>query len=217
MQTNITEYKNTIGTVIAAKIASYIENHNFTQILFALVELITGIFIGAVILEPNIAANGFAWMVTTRNFAIPKMLLFVTAFFYRKNIFRFAKKTFRFLRNFHKPNIDEKLIDNIPVSELTDYLIRNRHFKREGINGVRATFGLNMEKFNQLAIKLEEAGVLERGENNGRFLSDRWSRQSLIDFLSQTEDSQKILPLLRIHQIGSNAKVRLDRKEISIR
>jgi len=194
--------------IIFAKILLHIHSHKLTQLIKQCVGLIIGIFIGAAIVVPEITFEALKWMATTRSYAFPKLAMVFTLFFYRKNLMRFFRRLTR-----KSPVIrQEKLIDNIPVSELTDYLIRNKHFKREGVNGVRATFGLNMEKFNRLANKLEENGVLTRGENNGRFLSERWTRQTLIDFLSQTEKSETMVPWLRIHKIGG--KVRLEKQEL---
>ena len=132
----------------------------------------------------------------------------MTVFFGRKAIIRAIRRVGRFFEKRKAIVNDEKLIDDIPVAELVDYMLRNKRFKREGINGVRATFGLNMEKFNHLAKKLEENQVLVRGENNGRVLAGNWSRQALIDYLSGQKHSSNLQPRFTIHRIGGG-KVRL--------
>ncbi len=169
-----------------------------------LFELIAGLFLGVVLVAPDMAFSHVQKLVTLENYAIVKLLFGLGVFFYRKSILR----RFRAARQARYEG-EEKLLDNIPVAELTDYLVRNKHFKREGENGVRETFGLNMERFNNLAKKLEENQVLVRGENNGRILAPHWSRQTLFDYLSGEKKSVDLEPRFTVHRIGG--KVRLDR------
>lgn len=177
-------------------------------------ELSVGILLGACVVAPSIVADDFLRVAEIESYAPVKFIFVLAAFYYRKTIFRLCKRWVRIVQKFFKPK--EKQIDNIPVAELVDYLIRNRHFRREGINGARATFGLNMDKFNKLARHLEDRGVLTRADNNGRVLAEQWSRQSLVDYLSGKDKSSELLPRFKIRRIGENAKIRLDNSEMMI-
>jgi hypothetical protein len=208
--------KQTIGGVIAEKIAGHIRAHKFTDLLKQAVELIAGLFIGAVFAAPGHVLAAFEWMITTHGYVIPKVVGVMMLFFYRKSFVKIYSKAKRHFAKRASASEKEKLIDGIPVSELADYLIRNTNFKREGVNGVRETFGLNMEKFNRLAQNLERRKVLKRGESNMRILDGRWSRQALIDFLGQSEKSGEAESWFRVFKINDEtAKVRLDKHEIA--
>ncbi len=206
--------KQTLGGVVAEKIVGHVRNHKAGELLKQFMELILGLFLGACIVAPAQIMEALAWGLKTHDFAIPKVCAIMVVFFGRKTIMRQVRTWVRIFQVKRQSWNKEKLIDGIPVSELANYLVRNHHFKREGVNGVRETFGLNMEKFNRLAGKLEENGVLVRGENNGRVLDGKWSLQALVDYLSGTEKSKELKPLMTIHRIGSNAKVRLMRPDM---
>ena len=214
METNTNP--TTIKNVFQGKILQFIANNTMGSLAKKLAELCVGLVLGAFIFRPAVVGSFILETLKTEDYAIPKVLGFITIFYCRKLIYKIPGKA----RNV-KRKIDvhfaeaHKQLDGIPVDELADYLIRNKNFRREGINGARQTFGLRMEKYNQLAKKLEEHGVLVRGENNLRVLSPKWSRQALMDFLSQSESSKTMGPWFRIHRIGANAKVRLDRQEIN--
>lgn len=202
-----------IGTV-KTKVASYLANHSAGQIFKGVIELICGGILGALMINPDPIINWAVQGLQNSNYAIPKAGLVMAAFFYRRWIFRVFRAFRRTAKVQKAIKAEDKLIDNIPVPELVDYLMRNKKFTREGVNGVRATFGFSMDKFNALAKRLEENGVLVRGENNGRVLADNWSRQTLIDYLSGSKKSADLIPRFKIYRIGANAKVRLDRPEI---
>jgi hypothetical protein len=210
------ENHETIATVFAEKLTGYIRGHKFADLIKKVAELAAGFFIGVAILAPGHVIDGLWWMATARNGAILEAIAIMSLFFRRRAISRIFGRLVRFA---HKRGImaaKERLIDGIPISELVDYLIRNGNLKREGANGARETFGLNMDRFNRLANNLERLHILERGENNMRMLAGRWSRQALIDCLGQSESSGSAEPWFRILRIGDpSAKVRLDKEEIA--
>jgi len=205
----------TITGAVSERIAGYIRGHKFTDIIKKTAELISGLFIGVALLTPDHVTESLLWCATVRNGAIPKLVVVMSLFFYRRAIARFISRLFRWAHARDLARQKEKLIDGIPVSELADYLIRNGNLKREGVNGARETFGINMDRFNRLANNLERLHILERGENNMRILAGRWSRQALIDCLSQSESSGAAEPWFRVFRVGEAAKVRLDRHEIA--
>lgn len=197
-----------LAGVLADKFVGHVQSHKFSQLFWQFLELAAGLFLGALLVAPTQILAGLEYVAKIEDFAVPKVVVFSFLFFGRKTIVREFKRLGRFFENRKAVANQEKMIDNIPVPELVDYMLRTKHFKREGMNGVRATFGLNMEKFNRLAKKLEENKVLVRGENNGRILDGHWSRQALIDYLSGEKRSADLQPRFTIHRIGGG-KVRL--------
>lgn len=205
-----------LSGVLMAKLAGYVKEHKASELFGQLLELTAGLFLGSLLVAPTQIMAGAEYLLKIEDFAIPKVVGFAILFFGRKAIFRTFKRVGRFFEKRKAIINDEKMIDSIPVAELVDYMLRNKHFKREGVNGVRATFGLNMERFNRLAKKLEENKVLVRGENNGRILDGKWSRQALIDYLSGEKRSADLQPRFTIHRIGAGNKVRLMREELAV-
>lgn len=203
----------TLVGVLVEKLIVYVRANKSGRILRKLAEVVTALILGVLVLYPAEVLAALDSLLKLNNFAIPKVSGVAVAFLGRRSIIRMFKRCAKFVHSFSLQH--EKLLDGIPVVELSDYMIRNKHFKREGVNGVRETFGLNMQKFNKLAARLEENGVLVRGENNGRVLDAKWSRQTLIDYLSGTEKSVEMQPHFKIHRIGVGAKVRLDRQDFA--
>ncbi|TXH08070.1 MAG: hypothetical protein E6R04_11640 [Spirochaetes bacterium] len=220
MNINPTEYekvectKQTLRGVFWNKFLRFIEKNSIGYLAKKTVELLLGGLIGAMLVKPDIVINFISEVVKTHDFAVPKIAAGILIIFSRKLFYRIPGK----IRKFRKKLINQtgeanKLIDGVPVPELADYLVRNKNFRREGVNGARETFGLNMKKFNVLAGKLEKAGILLRGENNMRILAPRWSRQALIDFLAQEKIDSG---WFRVFKIGDpTVKIRLDRQEIN--
>lgn len=207
----------TLGSVLSKKFLQFIASRSIGSLLKSLAELSLGIVLGAFIFKPDIVGRLISETLIAQNYAFPKIMAGLIIIYCRKLFYRIPGKIRKFRIRLEKANVQKlhnPMLDGIPVDELADYLVRNGNFRREGVNGARETFGLRMEKYNNLAKKLEENGVLIRGENNLRILSSKWSRQALIDFLSQSENSKTMGPWFRVHRIGANAKVRLDRQEI---
>lgn len=203
--------RHTLAGVLSDKLIAYVRVNKTGRILRKLAEVVAALILGVLVLYPAEVLAAIDSLLKLNNFAVPKVTVVAAAFLGRKSIIRMFKRCAKFVHSFSLQH--EKLLDGIPVAELTDYLIRNKHFRREGINGVRATFNLNMEKFNHLASKLEENGVLVRGENNGRILASHWSLQSLNEYLSGSEKSKDLTPRFIIHRIGG--KIRLDKTEMA--
>lgn len=201
--------KMKILSILTDKIALHIAANKTGKLCRQLLELFIGLTIGAVIISPDFVSGLFWAAISAYNFAFIKSIFLMGVFFKRKSVIRFFRSTYFFAKKRRAENLEEKFLDNIPIPELTDYLIRNRHFRREGVNGVRMTFGLNMERYNKLAKNLEDSGVLVRGTNNGRILDAHWSRQSLFDFLSGYYESADMIPRFTINRIRGG-KVRLD-------
>jgi hypothetical protein len=209
--------KENFRSIFFSKIISHLKNHTMRQLLKQLLLAFGGIITGALLVAPTQTIAVLEYVFTTHEYIASKIALVALGFIYRKTVIRFFRRVQKLSHKRQIMQDQEKLIDGIPVSELADYLIRNGNFKREGINGVRATFGIyNMDRFNRLANNLEQRKILKRGENNMRVLEGTWSRQALVDFLSQSEDSGKEMQYFRVHRVGDNAKVRLNKEEILV-
>lgn len=86
-------------------------------------------------------------------------------------------------KNAQKPQEIENgsTLEGIPVVELLDHLFEKESFKREEVEN---KFGIPRNRYTTLAIKLENIGVLIRGENNARVLNTEYSRADVAAILA---------------------------------
>ena len=200
---------HSLRSIFAEKSGAYIRKTPVLRLFKQSLGLLIFALISIILISPA-AGRSIVWFVASGGGAIvPKIALaWCVVRFWRRIVYfpRRVRNAVQRLRN------RQNTIDGIPVGELVDYLVRNQHFKREGVNGVRATFGLNMEKFNRLAANLEKSGVLKRGENNSRVLGDRWNRQTLFDLLDGKKRSSEVSGGL--FKVRGIEKVRVDNAEI---
>jgi len=198
--------RETIGGVIGGKMIEHLKENSISKVSFQLFEIGGGLMLAWVLIDPHGGISAAVSIASAGGYALPKIVGAFAAVKSRKACWRACKRAARYARR--RSVKAEKIICGIPASELVDYLVRNKHFRREGANGVRETFGLGMQTFNSLAATLEDAEILERGENNGRVLGERWSRQALADFFNQKSGLRSWL------RVRGGEKIRLDSDEI---
>ena len=74
---------------------------------------------------------------------------------------------------------------SVPVDELVEHLFQNKSFKR---TESEKKFLLPRRKYTELAQKLEDVGVLQRGENNARVLNPLLTREQVSEMLAGKSD-----------------------------
>lgn len=205
----------TILGAFKKKFANYLYETPLKQIFYRFLYLCFGVGIGVAIVFPSAMVafleNGFAF----KNYVLPKLALWCVLFAYWRHLLSAPRKTRVLFNRMKRKLTKEKTIDGIPAMELADYLIRNKSFKREGLNGARETFGLSMKKYNRIAQNLEKTGVLVRGDNNSRVLDETWTRQTLVDFLKYSRDSRELSKKVNIvNRLTANPKIRLAKQEL---
>lgn len=181
----------TITAAIKIKMTNYVHQNKMSKIFKGLRTVCYGVLCGFFLMMPSVVIKGAHMAVTANDYSLLKFLagfILVTKFsllakYIRK--IRIETKKYR-MKRAHPRN----LIMGIPAEELVEYLIVNRHFKREGSNGVKQSFGLSIRRYSKLAETLEQNGILERGDNNSRILKNGWTRQSLLDYLVQNKEER---------------------------
>lgn len=91
------------------------------------------------------------------------------------------------------PVLSAERIDGIPTVELISHLFE------EGKFSVRDADALKMprNRYFALANKMEEVGILVRGEKNARILNPDFSRSDVVSILAGCETASELKPLLR--------------------
>ena len=195
--------------IFAEKLANHIRETPARKLARQMSGIFTFFLISFVVISPRSAGLLAWWCFSAGGFIVAKIAIAWGVWRFRRKIAYFPRR----VRNWRARRANRgKTIDGVPIAELVDYLVRNKAFKREGVNGALATFSLSMDRFNLLAKNLEKSGVLERGENNSRVLAGRWSRQSLVDFFEGKKKSSELLG--GWVRIRSGEKVRRDNSEI---
>ncbi len=88
-------------------------------------------------------------------------------------------------------------LEGIPTVELLDHLFQFKSFKR---SEVEEKFGLPRNRYTTLAMKLENLGVLIRGENNARVLNEEYSRADIAAIMASSWSVKGLKKVFR--QVG---------------
>lgn len=184
----------TVSSVLASKLAAFIEAHSFT----ALVTYLGLVFLAGYLSSVVVDASG-TWSFTVsllrwHDWAPVKVIGTFAAVWNARTIWT---AVFGWLIGIIEMLSGESVtdtIDGIPTTELLDWLFTHQSFKREE---VKAHFGIAHHRYNALAQKLEDLGVLIRGENNARILNDDYSRQDIASILRGKGSSKDLEPLFR--------------------
>lgn len=94
---------------------------------------------------------------------------------------------------------ESQLIDDIPKTELVDYLLVNKNLN---IKHATEYFLVPQNKIEKLAKKLEEVEILVRGDNNARILNIAFSRSDIANILQDANTIDSIAPLFRKKENG---------------
>lgn len=91
-------------------------------------------------------------------------------------------------------------IDEVPKSELLDFLFTEKSFKRED---VELAFRIPRYKVTDLKKNLERVGVLVRGECNAHILNEDYTRRDIASMIEGVNKSEQLQPLFRKRSNGS--------------
>lgn len=77
-------------------------------------------------------------------------------------------------------------VAGIPVSEITDFLFKNKGFSREDFC---KDLGVSKARHAYLAEGMEKVGILVRGERNAVLLSPTATREDVVSILANVDDN----------------------------
>lgn len=196
MQTETnTQTKKTLGSVVGQKSLDWIEQGRIIRRARAALVYAYGAYAIAL---PESAYRSFLAIMSAQGFLLPKLVVFWLAV---SN----WRKISKLIKSYRKYPEGVKTIEGVPDYEILHHLFMAQSFKREE---VLKKFNMSARRFDKLAKKLEEIGVLVRGENNSRVLNNEFTREELADIMGQASHAEEIKKPIRIFQFGKAAKLR---------
>lgn len=143
---------------------------------------------------PESALDAAHAVLVAKSYFLPKVL-FAAVLIYR---WRYVRKIAKSLHNKKKC---KQNIEGIPATELIDHLFEFESFKRTDVLG---KFGIPANRFENIAKKLEELGLLVRGDNNSRILAPGTSREKIAEALGESDGSAETIKVpIKIFHFGN--------------
>jgi predicted XRE-type DNA-binding protein len=199
----ITTPKNTsLICVIWKKFVLWIDETPSKKILTKVVNIVLTMMLYFALKDPEMLIKKILSIISYENYSgvkIVSIYIVINNVSVLKKIYKNTKKYIE------SKKIKGELIEGIPVVELIDHLITEKNFKRSEIE---SKFGIPRHRYTNLAKKLEEVGVLIRGENNSRILNDDYARQDIFSVLSGAKDANNITGLFRVKTNGITTQPR---------
>lgn len=192
---NFTEVKKSnernIKTILWNKFLDILENSTFRQIIFAILLVILSLILTLVLTYTEKATEVILTACRFENYLLLKLVGSFIIIFNFRSIFEILKKMLpEFPEMKKEPTWNT--IEWIPVVELLDHLFEFESFKRDDIE---KKFGIPRNRFTDLAQKLENLGVLIRGENNARVLNPEFARSDvalILEWKTSAEDLRQL-------------------------
>ena len=183
----------TLTSILVSKILDVLESSTLSQIFSGFLLLLASIIITVVLTYTDDSIAAFRAILAWENAIITKAVVVSLM------VFNFSKILSLILEWFESVmaptpesvrTIDS--IDGIPRLELMDHLFTIGTFKRDD---VESKWAIPRYRVTAISKKLEDLGVLIRGENNSRILNPEYTRADLATLLGNhtSMDDVKVL------------------------
>lgn len=181
----------TIRSIIWSKVLDSIESISLLEMFINLgLGVVSGCAAYALI-HPDHAQAIAQAINEWHNYAFAKTVLSFGILFNARKIYHIIK----ILVARHAKQVPTgETLEGIPIVEILDHLFEFQSFKRDDIE---KKFWIPRNRFTDLAQKLEELGILARGENNARVLNPEYSRSDIASVLQGAERSGDINKVFR--------------------
>lgn len=184
----------TIGSILVSKTLDVLESSTLSQIFSGFLLLLASIILTVVLTYTDDSMSAFQAILRWENAIITKGVVVTLLVF---NFSRILAYILSWFEEFSLGGGDDNLrtvdsIDGIPRLELLDHLFTVGTFKRDD---VEKKWGIPRYRVTEISKKLEDLGVLVRGENNARVANPDFSRADIALMLDghDTVDSIKCL------------------------
>lgn len=181
-----------ITSILVSKILDVLESSTLSQIFSGFLLLLASIIITVVFTYTDDSLEAFRAILTWENAIIAKAVVITLLVFNFSKILALILEWFESLLATHTDIRTIDSIDGIPRLELMDHLFTIGTFKRDD---VESKWAIPRYRVTAISKKLEDLGVLIRGENNSRILNPEYTRADLATLLGdhQSMDDVKVL------------------------
>ncbi len=184
----------TLRSIMRQKYLTALDQASAGSIFLTLLDIFMGIVICAFLVFPGPTSVAIAYVMSFYGFAIPKVIGGILAIVMLRN----RKAIARFFRK--RDGSNQHTLEGIPVPELLDFLFRTGGFRLAEAKG--NPLFCSRKTYDRLAPKLEELGVLIRGENNSRLLSPDMMREEVAAILKTSNKAKTLHRPLQVIQHG---------------
>lgn len=189
--------KKTVGKIIIGKFYKWLEETEIKIVILRLVETFIIIFIALLLVAPTKTLEAANFALSYNSYILPQFSTAIYALSQWRKFLDMVKSA-----KIKKPVHNQNTLAGIPKKELINFLFEKQSFK---LKETMDTFGIDRKSFDTLAKKLEnDLKVLERGENNSRILSEKYTREEIAKMIMGAKDVKSIKsPLsMKIYQNG---------------
>lgn len=182
----------TLTSILVSKILDVLESSTLSQIFSGFLLLLASIIITVVLTYTDDSIAAFRAILSWENAIITKAVVITLLVFNFSKILALILEWFESLLATHTDIRTIDSIDGIPRLELMDHLFTIGTFKRDD---VESKWAIPRYRVTAISKKLEDLGVLIRGENNSRILNPEYTRADLATLLGdhQSMDDVKVL------------------------
>lgn len=185
----------TVTSILVSKALDVLESSTLSQIFSGFLLLLLAVIVTVVATYTDSSLEVFQVILSWENKIILKAVISLLFVFNFSRLVSYALSSFEsFLESARPRSEPVECIDGIPRVELLDHLFTFGTFKREE---VEKKWSIPRYRVTELSKKLEEVGVLVRGENNGRVLNTEFSRADVSSILDGKKAAEELRPLMR--------------------
>lgn len=189
----------TMRRVIWSKMIEAAEERSLREITAFIFKPLLVIFFSGCMLKEG---KGFDAIMQWQNFSVPMILTAVAIVYGIPPLYRLTIETGENIidRTRRTPvTVTGASLEGAPLTELVDHLFDTQSFKRAD---VETTFKIPRGRVSLLGDRLEEVGILTRGENNARILAPV-SREEVLKILKGKRRAEEIEREVNVVRIPS--------------
>ena len=183
-----------VTSILVSKILDVLESSTLSQIFSGFLLFLASIILTVVFTYTDDSKEAFRAILTWENAIIAKAIVTTLLVFNFSRILSYILQKFESMLASHTEIRTIDSIDGIPRLELMDHLFMVGSFKRDE---VESKWWIPRYRVTAISKKLEELGVLIRGENNSRVLNPEYTRADLATLLGDHESVEDIKMLTR--------------------
>lgn len=184
----------TLTSILVSKVLDVLESSTLSQIFSGFLLLLASIIITVVFTYTDDSIEAFRAILTWENAIIAKAIVVTLLVFNFSKILALILEWFESLLATHTDIRTIDSIDGIPRLELMDHLFTIGTFKRDD---VESKWAIPRYRVTAISKKLEDLGVLIRGENNSRILNPEYTRADLATLLGDHKSMDDVKVLTR--------------------
>lgn len=184
----------TLTSILVSKVLDVLESSTLSQIFSGFLLLLASIILTVVLTYTDDSIEAFRAILSWENAIIAKAIVITLLVFNFSKILALILEWFESLLATHTDIRTIDSIDGIPRLELMDHLFTIGTFKRDD---VESKWKIPRYRVTAISKKLEDLGVLIRGENNSRILNSEYTRADLATLLGDHKSMDDVKVLTR--------------------